>query len=143
MQRTKLDLKTLVKLYKFLVVGGISTIINYGTFAGFYRWMHWYYPVASVTGYVAGLFVGYLLNKAWTYRSHVEQGQSYFYKYLAVYLFSLGASTMLLMGFVEMNFFPPLISNIFAIVLSTIMNFIGTNYLVFMEKKPDAAVKIV
>ena len=122
------------KFVKFVFVGLISTVINYGLFASLYISLGIYYIISSIVGYFSGLIVGYYLNKNWTYGSEIENNRKYFHKYLVVYLCSLLSSTVFLFALVEMNICIPLISNIFAIMLSTLMNFIGTNYLVFSPK---------
>ena len=65
------------KGYKFGVVGIFSTIFNYGVFAFLFKVISVYYIVSSVTGYVAGLLLGYLLNKNWTFIAQVDKSKSY------------------------------------------------------------------
>ena len=123
------------KGYKFGIVGIISTIINYGVFALLYKTLGIYYILSSVTGYVSGLSLGYLLNKHWTYIEQIEKTKSYIIEYIIVYMISLFISQIFLYSVVEIITINPLYANILAIGLSTIMNFLGTNFFVFRKTK--------
>ncbi|MCB1176681.1 MAG: GtrA family protein, partial [Leptospiraceae bacterium] len=59
--------KIKVRLFKFLLVGGICTIINYIIFYVLYKYYGINYIVSSATGYIIGLIIGYYINKFWTY----------------------------------------------------------------------------
>lgn len=106
-----------------------------------------------------GFFVGFSLNKLWTYVDQAEDGEKYLLKYLIVY----GITFFVYLGF---NFIcdhilhpelyianmidgiispewvdftrnnGPLVSNILSIGLNVGMNFLGTNFLVFRVPNP-------
>jgi len=122
------------RFIKFLVVGGIATLINYGIFYLLFNFLKIQYIVASASGYISGLILGYYVNKFWTYSVDRDSGEKYMFKYLAVYLTSLVGSSLLLKLLVDILSINPLLANIFAIGLSTITNFVGTNFLVFKHK---------
>jgi len=121
----------LYKGIKFGLVGILSTIFNYGVFVFLYKTINVYYIVSSVTGYVSGLLLGYLLNKNWTFVSQIDKSKSYIVGYITVYVLSLLSSQALLFSLVEFLFLNPLYANIFAIVLSTVLNFFGIYFFVF------------
>ena len=119
------------KGYKFGIVGILSTVFNYGVFAFLYKIVSVHYILSSITGYVSGLLLGYLLNKNWTFIAQVDISKSYFIGYITVYAVSLVSSQAFLLYLVEILLINPLYANVLAIVLSTVMNFLGTNYFVF------------
>ena len=123
----------LMKAIKFGIVGVISTIVNYGSFAFLYKIIYFYYLFSSITGYIAGLLIGYFLNKNWTFVAQVDKEKIYFFGYVTVYVVSLVSSQLLLISLVEGIKLNPLFANIFAIGLSTIMNFFGTYLFVFKK----------
>lgn len=125
------------KAIKFLIVGGIGTALNYVTFLLLFKLLNVHYIAASVIGYITGLILGYYLNKNWTYYAASSQNseQKYICKYLTVYMLSLLASQILLKFLVEQKIFNELIANVFAIGLSTLTNFLGTNFIVFVVKE--------
>ena len=115
----------------------MSAIFNYGLFAILYKGFGVYYVLSSGLGYLAGLIAGYFLNKSWTYRGQASAGRSYLMPYLAGYGVSLVASLLFLRFIVESGFTGPLIGNVLALGLSTVMNFAGTNWLVFTKQPSD------
>ena len=123
------------KVYKFVLVGLISTFINYSFFTILFKLFEFYYIFASASGYLIGLLFGFQLNKNWTFITQVNKNQSYVTSYFLVYLISLLSSQILLFFLVEVLILSPLIGNIMAIGLSTSMNFLGTNFLVFKVTK--------
>ena len=88
-------------------------------------------------GYVSGLLLGYLLNKNWTFISHVDKSKSYIVGYISVYAISMVSSQSFLLFFVEIMLINPLYANVLAIVLSTAMNFLGINFFVFKNTEKN------
>ena len=131
----KNELKNFIyKGYKFGVVGIVSTAINYGVFAFFYKIGNVQYIISSVAGYVCGLLIGYQINKNWTFIGQVDKSKIYIVSYISVYVVSLGSSQIFLLFLVEILLVNPMYANILAIVLSTLMNFLGTYLFVFKKK---------
>ncbi|MBT7901991.1 MAG: GtrA family protein [Candidatus Marinimicrobia bacterium] len=128
----KNEIKTLLnKGYKFVIVGIVSTILNYGIFAFLYQIINVHYILSSITGYISGIILGYLLNKNWTFITQIDKSKSYIVGYFTVYAISLVSSQAFLFLLVEFLLMNPLYANIFSIVLSTTTNFLGTNFFVF------------
>ena len=125
------------KALKFLSVGGVSTIINYFTFILMYKIVDLHYLESSITGYIIGLIFGYMLNKNWTYKAQVSIRATYFHLYITLYMSSLIISQAVLYTTVEIIHILPEISNIIAIVISTTINFLGTNFWVFKKAKSN------
>ncbi|MCC6274983.1 MAG: GtrA family protein [Leptospiraceae bacterium] len=119
------------KFIKFLIVGGVCTLINYGIFYGLFHYIKIQYLLSSIIGYISGLLLGYFINKFWTYQVDKKAKDIFVIKYMVIYMISLFVSTAFLKLLVETLLLNPLLANIFAIGLSTIMNFVGTNFLVF------------
>jgi putative flippase GtrA len=55
---------------RFAVVGFGSNILNYGVYAAAY-WLGLYITVASVLGYLVGLFNSYYLGKVWVFKKNL------------------------------------------------------------------------
>ena len=91
--------------------------------------------LSAIIGYVSGLLLGYQINKNWTFIDQVHKSKIYIVSYITVYVVSLISSQISLLYFVEILLIKPLYANIFAIVLSTVMNFLGTNFFVFKNNE--------
>ncbi len=113
---------------RFVVIGGISTLINYAVFLVLYAMLSVNYLVASAAGYVVGAVFGYYFNARLTFRS--RPGLSVM-PYFAVYLFSLVAGLGVLRFFSVSAGIEPLFSNVISIAFTAAANFLGCRYLVF------------
>lgn len=116
---------------KFIIFGGLSTIINYSVFYLLFTSFNLAYLFASSLGYIFGLIFGYILNRKYTFSSTNTEKLKEFTSYLMIYLTSLFLSLNLLNLLVENLNFNPLLANIFAIALSTMTNFAGCKLFVF------------
>ncbi len=116
----------------FVVVGLISAVANYGIFYILLRSAHWQYQLASATGFVSGMAVGYPLNRSWTFQQKRDHGNfRRLPHYILVYLISLAASLLFLYVLVDLLGLDARLANLFAIGLSTMTNFVGTRFWVF------------
>lgn len=148
------------KFLKFGIVGATSAGVSLGVF-----WLiSLQYPalnlVSKAIGYIMGFFVGFTLNKFWTYIDQTEEDEKYLLKYVMVY--GVTFVVYLLVNFVMDHFIHPnewfanfaaqvnlptisdwlmvngpLVSNVLAIFINIFLNFFGTNKLVFKVPEPD------
>lgn len=124
--------ESLKHLLRFLIVGGIATVVNYLVFYLILK-KGGQYQVASACGFLAGVGVGFPLNKAWTYQHSSSVSARLFYKYSAVYLASLLINIYTLGMLVGHFKLDARIANVIAIIVTTITNFIGTKFWVFQK----------
>lgn len=148
------------KFLKFGIVGTTSALVSLAIF-----WLIVnQYPslnlVSKGIGYVMGFFVGFTLNKFWTYIDQTEDGEKYLLKYILVYaitfvvylVFNFAcdhfihpnnwiADLVASLGYKAysawLNQNGPLVSNLLAIGLNVFLNFFGTNFLVFRVPEPN------
>jgi len=117
---------------KFCMVGGVSTIFNYALFFVLFTFgVH--YLIASGSGYILGVFLGFLLNKRFTFESTSKRYDFEFFKYILVY----GISLFIGLGFLRLLVslgISVLLANAFTIALTTTTNFLGSRFFVFERK---------
>jgi putative flippase GtrA len=118
------------QVIKFLTVGIICTILNYICFLIFLRFLGVNFLLASSCGYIIGLLFGYSLNRAWTFQS-IENSLTHKFKYLFTYLFSLAVGLIFLQILVKNYGVATEIANICVILITTLLNFLGTKFWVF------------
>ena len=99
--------RLLSRIIRFSIVGGISTIVNYGCFVFIYKSLQFHYIFSSSTGYIIGLLFGYYLNKKLTFFRKVIKGKSYIAKYSIAQLVGLMFCQALLLALVEFLYFNP------------------------------------
>jgi putative flippase GtrA len=119
------------------MIGVICTAINYLLFYGLFSF-NTPYLLASGLGFITGVFVGYPLNRRWTYRVD-EQSSRQFLRYCSVYVASLMLSLVCLKLLVEFFTFDPRIANVLVIGVSTCTNYLGVKLLVFRSVAKNSA----
>lgn len=124
--KSKFEIK---EILKFLVGGGSAVVVD----ALFYAILKAYidFSVAKAISYILGAFVGFIINKLWTFESKKFK-VSEIYKYIILYACSALVNT-------GVNKFVIWIipSTVFAFLCatgtSTVMNFLGQKFLVFRK----------
>lgn len=138
------------KFIKFGFVGTFSALVSLA--------VHWIitleYPAfnlpAKAIGWIMGFFVGFTLNKLWTYVEQTDEEEKYLLKYISVYAVTfffyliinyvldhhLGKDPLINIGLKAES-----LNNIIAIVINSALNFLGTNYMVFKVPEPKEIFK--
>lgn len=64
------------KLLKFILVGGINTLVGTFVMFGAYNFFGFSYWISSALNYIIGSIVSYFLNRNFTFRSKISQRES-------------------------------------------------------------------
>jgi putative flippase GtrA len=119
---------------RFALVGLESTIFTYLIFIILLHFLGFNYLFAFLAGWIGGIFFGFTFNKFFTFESG-RKAYKEIWQYFLIYAFSLGVGTLIIRFLVENFALDPLIANLPAIAVTTIINFFGTKVLAFRNKK--------
>lgn len=144
------------KLIKFCITGGAAFAISYFSFLSLNHSYLYYFCVNcslnnkvlgflpmyiffSVVGDTLGFLFGFFSNKSWTFKHQSDAENRYFGKYFAVYAFTFVLGQLLLYFMVHfcsqiLWIKDPYFAKIIAAGICAVLNFLGTNYLVFKIK---------
>jgi putative flippase GtrA len=148
------------KFLKFGFVGFASTLASLFVFWVISLQYPQYNLIAKAIGYVMGFFVGFTLNKIWTYVDQTEDGEKYLLKYIIVYGITFFvylvfnyfcdhylhpeqyiAPLAIFLGLQHLAdwllFNGTFVSAVLSIGVNVCLNFLGTNYLVFKVPEPE------
>lgn len=125
--------KTVTQFFKFTIVGIVNTVVHYSVFLLLLRIAKIHYLAASGIGYCAGVINSYVVNRMWTFESHGNQKGLEFAKFGCVNIVALTANTVALKWFVFYMELAPEIGQIFAIVFSLTVNFVGNKLWTFRK----------
>ena len=128
----KLNNLLVKQVFKFGLVGGTSTLINFCTFFIFYELLIVNYLFAAVLGYLIGALTGYFLNGLWTFESKRMNAVSML-SYGVLYFCTLCLSLVLLYLMVDLLALNIYFAYCVAIVATIVTNFIGMKLWVFGE----------
>ncbi len=127
---------------RFAVVGAASTVINYAVNQIMIT-KNSAPELASASGYLMGVLIGYPLNKLWAFSARnsanpKSEAVKYFLLYLATFLLNIilaGSAYRLFNKLFDFSTHPVLeyIYYIPVIAVTTILNFIGCKLLVFKK----------
>lgn len=150
--------RRLLKLFRFCVVGGsafLLSILIFNILKNFIYFFSVHFVVASVIGDLSGLVYGFYINKHWTYATQKKEEEKYFFKYLMLYTFTIVLNSILLKSFIwfltHYTIFDESISQnikeniakISATAITTLLNFIGTNYVIFVHEENEEETSIL
>jgi putative flippase GtrA len=150
--------RRLLKLFRFCVVGGSAFLVSmliFNVLKNFIYFFSVHFVIASVIGDLSGLIYGFYINKHWTYSAQKKEEERYFFKYLTLYTFTIILNSLLLKTFIwvltNYTIFDESISQnikeniakIGATGITTLLNFIGTNYVIFVRDESDPEVSDV
>jgi len=127
-----LGLKSVVQLKRFLITGGISTIISYFVFLASLRFFHLHYMLANLCSFVLSIIFAYNCNKHWSF-SGPHHKSNHLAEYLVVYFTTLGVSMIILKITIDGLGIIPEISFFISLCFTTGMNFFGLKFLVFKK----------
>ena len=119
------------EILRFFVGGGSAVVTDYAVYrillsAG------WDLSVSKAFSYICGAFIGFLINKRWTFESKEFSGLEIL-KYVILYVFSAGVHVWV--NKTVLAWLP--IKNIgylCATGFSTVINFLGQKFFVFTKK---------
>jgi putative flippase GtrA len=129
----------LKRLVRFVIVGGINTLITLGIFYFLYNLMQINYLIASIVGYGIGIISSYIWNKLWTFESKSTAIGFEFSKFATLSLTGLVLNALMMAVFVKAFGIMPLVAQLITIALIFILNFLGSSYWVF--KNPQSISK--
>ena len=130
---------------KFCITGGLGLITDAGIFHliktsfGVENWL--LLNIIPVVGYSAAVIQNYIINHFWTFRSQtveMELSKDAFIKFLSVSIISLVPRYIVynsvLASFTSNRGFVPDIANLSGIIAGTLVNFLGSKFIVFKSK---------
>lgn len=132
-QRIMSDYKIRKKeILRFLVGGGSAVITDYIVYR-FLLILGWEMSLSKGVSYICGAVVGFIINKIWTFESK-GFSQIEVVRYILLYIISAGVNAgvnKIVMMFVSVE----LVAFLCATGVSTIMNFFGQKFFVFVKKE--------
>lgn len=127
---------------KFCITGGLGLITDAGIFHlikvsfSVENWL--LLNIIPVFGYSAAVIQNYIINHFWTFHSqtvNIQLSKDAFIKFLSVSLISLVPRyivyNLVLGAFTSQSGFVPDIANLSGIIAGTLVNFLGSKFIVF------------
>ncbi len=137
--------KAILQFGKFLVVGAINFLVDFGIFKLLTVVFGMLTVPANVISYTAGVLNSFLLNRYWTFKIQHKFASVHFVKFVFVNLVSLGVNILAVWVLIDLYQFNDglfgvqnLYAKLIATVFSFTVNFAGNKLLVFRENQPPS-----
>lgn len=125
-----------IKFAKFLLVGGLAAITEYGSFLFFIGPLRLQVIIANVVSFCLGLLVSFSLNRSWVFIV-MEEAKKQFVRYLVLALINLCISTFSIWVLTEEVGMPAAYGKVVMMVVIAVWNFVIFSKFIFKIKKED------
>lgn len=123
--------KSLTQFIKFCIVGAIGTVIDMGVFTLILYTTSLNILIISTISFACAVVNNFMLNKAWTFKDKSRRRKTQFIKFAGVSLVSLAFRLPTLYVLVSYFSLWEPAANFIAILVATIVNFIGNKLWTF------------
>ncbi|MEJ2267664.1 MAG: glycosyltransferase family 2 protein [Nanoarchaeota archaeon] len=128
--------KNINRFLKFGTVGFIGTIINILILYYFTEFFKIYYIISAIIAFFISVTHNFILNKTWTFQEKMNHKfLSKYFKFLSISIFALLINLFFLYVFTKFFGIYYLISQIFAIGIALIINFLGNKIWTFKNER--------
>ena len=117
---------------RFLVIGGINTVVAFGLFAAFEAAFGGRYLLSLLLSYIVATMLAFVLHRRFTFAvSGRASLLADFVRFESVYVVMLAVNAVLLPVLVELVGWPSLAAQAAIIVVTTIMSYLGHKFFSF------------
>jgi len=123
---------TLVQLFRYLWVGGISFIIDYTSLFIFTEYLHINYLISAAIAFILGLTTNYQLSTIWVFNnSRLNNKLSEFTIFSIIGIIGLGLNEIIIYVCSEFLNLYYMISKLISTAVVFFWNFLGRKYILF------------
>ena len=119
------------QIYRFIITGGVASLITYMIFAFSYLILNIHYILSSITGFLIVSLVVYQVRKKWVFIDTLKKKKYQFLSFMTLEVISLSTGILVLYLLTELVLIDPLISQVFTIIVTATINFFGNKYVIF------------
>ena len=122
---------------RFSLVGSSGVVVNLAVYTLAIYVFDLHYLLAATLSFIVAMTNNFLLNRYWTFKTHPSAAQGFggqYFKYFLVTLFGYGANMALLWVFIDGFHWHKVFSQLVAILVTTLSNFIGSKLWAFKSR---------
>lgn len=126
----KIKKKIPTQVIKFIIVGSLNTTLSYILFFVLIHFFNLYYPVSLFFAYCFGIVHSYIWNKLWTFKS-TKKKRTEIVKFVLVNVVTYFTNLFILYILIDVLRNSPEISQMIALVIVVVINFLGFKHWAF------------
>ncbi len=125
-----------VQFFRYIFVGGIATLIDFGLLYLFTEYAKIFYLVSTILSFTVSVIVHNFLSMNWVFKGRASGKKWFeFAAFTVIALIGLGLNVLLMWIFTEHFRFYYLLSKVFATILVFLWNFIARKWFVFQTRE--------
>lgn len=125
--------KNMYELITYVIVGGITTVINFIVFVICTNLnLHWFF--ANSIAWIFAVLFAYIANRTYVFKSHKREKKTEFIKFVVLRLVTLGIESMLMFACIQILLMNENISKIIVSFVTVIGNYVFCKLLIFKPK---------
>lgn len=130
----------MVQLFRYLFVGGLAFVVDYGLLFVLTEYAGLHYLASATIAFIAGLTVNYFLSTSWIFRSGavIKNKVGEFVVFALIGVVGLVLTNVLLFLFTDVCGIHYMVSKLITTALVMLWNFFGRKLILFNEKTPEA-----
>lgn len=125
------NVKYILELKNFIIIGLISTVINYSIYFVFLEF-NVFYLYSGIIGFLSGSIFSFYFNRNITFKSKIDPLKGLII-YLIIQIFSLMGHSLFQFTSVYLFEVSEIFSQLFGIISSTIINFLSMKFIIFKD----------
>ena len=130
--RSLLDKTSRKQFLKYLIVGFVSFLSEYGLFSSLFLFLKLHELIANTIALGIVFWLNFLLNKFWSFESKGDIGRQVIL-YFLLFVFNMSFSNVFIYLSSEVFDIYPLVSKIIAMALIVIWNFLLYKYIIYRD----------
>ncbi|MBI5585435.1 MAG: GtrA family protein [Deltaproteobacteria bacterium] len=119
---------------RFSLVGSSGVLVNLAVYTSAIYILSWHYLLAGTISFMVAMTNNFIWNRYWTFKSH-QNGQAgakgQYFRYFLVTLFGYLVNMALLWVFIDGLHWHAVLSQLLAIMVTTLSNFLGSKLWAF------------
>lgn len=124
--------KTLIQFFRYIFVGGVAFLLDFGTLYYFTEYLGIHYLLSAALAFLLGLVANYLLSITWVFNNHtLDNKVSEFGVFALIGIIGLGLNEVIIWFFTANVHFYYMFSKIISAVIVLFWNFFARKYLLF------------
>lgn len=128
--------KNLIELINYVVVGGLTTLVNFVVYF-FCTHVQIHYLIANVVAWVFAVLFAYVANRKYVFKSEGNDQKSEFVQFVSLRAITLIVESLLLLVCIQMLSIDENIAKIIVSIVTVIGNYVFCKFMIFKPKKQE------